>query len=84
MIITGLELKTKKGHENCGAIDTDLFEYEETAKGSSATRIPSPDEIQEQEKQVRISELKELITNKNYLGDDVTAERNELRTLLGL
>jgi hypothetical protein len=43
-----------------------------------------PQEIAEQTKQARIAELKELIDNKNYLGDDVTAERNELRELLGL
>ena len=43
-----------------------------------------PQEIAEQIKQNRIAELKELITNKNYLGDDVTAERTELRALLGL
>jgi len=43
-----------------------------------------PQEIAEQIKQSRISELKEIITNKNYLGDDVTVERTELRALLGL
>jgi hypothetical protein len=43
-----------------------------------------PQEIVEQAKQARIAELKELIDNKNYLGDDVTAERAELRELLGL
>jgi hypothetical protein len=43
-----------------------------------------PQEIAEQAKQVRITELKELITNKLLLGDDVTAERAELRELLGL
>jgi hypothetical protein len=43
-----------------------------------------PQEIAEQAKQVRIVELKELITNKLLLGDDVTAERAELRELLGL
>lgn len=43
-----------------------------------------PQEIAEQIKQNRISELKEIITNKNYLGDDVTVERTELRALLGL
>ena len=44
----------------------------------------NPQEIAEQIKQNRIAELKEIITNKNYLGDDVTAERTELRELLGL
>lgn len=43
-----------------------------------------PQEIAEQIKQNRIAELKEIITNKNYLGDDVTVERTELRALLGL
>ena len=43
-----------------------------------------PQEIAEQIKQNRIAELKETITNKNYLGDDVTVERTELRALLGL
>ena len=43
-----------------------------------------PQEIAEQIKQNRIAELKEIITNKNYLGDDVTVERAELRELLGL
>ena len=43
-----------------------------------------PLEIAEEAKQKRIAELKELITNKNFLGDDVTEERNELRTLLGM
>jgi hypothetical protein len=43
-----------------------------------------PQEIAEQAKQARITELKELITNKLLLGDDVTAERAELRELLGL
>ena len=43
-----------------------------------------PAELEEQAKQTRISELKELIDNKNYLGDDVTAERAELRMLLGM
>jgi len=43
-----------------------------------------PQEIAEQAKQQRISELKQIIDNKNYLGDDVTEERAELRTLLGM
>lgn len=43
-----------------------------------------PQEIAEQAKQQRITELKEIITNKNYLGDDVTEERAELRVLLGM
>ena len=44
-----------------------------------------PQEIAEQAKQQRIAELKAIIDNKNYyLGDDVTAERAELRELLGL
>jgi hypothetical protein len=43
-----------------------------------------PQEIAEQAKQQRIAELKEIITNKNYLGDDVTEERAELRVLLGM
>lgn len=43
-----------------------------------------PQEIAEQIKQNRIAELKEIITNKNYLGDDVSDERAELRELLGL
>jgi hypothetical protein len=43
-----------------------------------------PQEIAEQAKQQRILELKEIITNKNYLGDDVTEERAELRVLLGM
>jgi hypothetical protein len=43
-----------------------------------------PQEIAEQAKQTRVAELKELITNKLLLGDDVTAERAELRELLGL
>jgi hypothetical protein len=43
-----------------------------------------PQEIAEQIKQNRIIELKQIIENKNYLGDDVTAERAELRELLGL
>lgn len=43
-----------------------------------------PQEIAEQQKQQRIAELKELINNKNYLGDDVSVERAELRQLLGL
>lgn len=46
--------------------------------------IPTEEELAEQQKQQRITELKELITNKNYLGDDVTVERAELRELLGL
>lgn len=43
-----------------------------------------PSEIQLIQKRTRILELKEIIDNKNYLGDDVTAERAELRELLGL
>jgi hypothetical protein len=43
-----------------------------------------PQEIAEQAKQQRIAELKEIITNKNYLGDDVAEERAELRVLLGM
>jgi hypothetical protein len=43
-----------------------------------------PQEIAEQSKQQRIAELKEIITNKNYLGDDVAEERAELRVLLGM
>jgi hypothetical protein len=43
-----------------------------------------PQEIAEQIKQNRIAELKEIISNKNYLGDDVTLERAELRELLGM
>ena len=40
--------------------------------------------IAEQANQQRIAELKQIIDNKNYLGDDVTEERAELRTLLGM
>jgi hypothetical protein len=43
-----------------------------------------PQEIAEQANQARITELKETIANKLLLGDDVTAERAELRKLLGL
>ena len=43
-----------------------------------------PLEIAEIAKRNRITELKELISNKLLLGDDVTEDRNELRTLLGM
>ena len=46
--------------------------------------VDDPVEIVERDKQNRIAELKALIDNKNYLGDSVTVERAELRTLLGL
>lgn len=46
--------------------------------------IQTNEEIAEQQKQSRISELKALITNKKLLDMDCTAERNELRGLLGL
>ena len=50
--------------------------------------IPTQEEIlqmeEEKSKQQRITELKTLIDNKRYLGDDVTAEQTELRELLGL
>ena len=50
--------------------------------------IPTQEEIEQsqlqQAKQQRITELKTLIDNKRYLGDDVTAEQTELRELLGL
>ena len=45
---------------------------------------PDPLSVAEQAKQQRITELKTLIDNKRYLGDDVTAEQTELRELLGL
>jgi len=41
-----------------------------------------PSEIAEQEKQQRILQLKENITNKNYLSEVVTNEQAELKTLL--
>ena len=41
-----------------------------------------PLEIVEQEKQERIYTLKEIITDKNLLGEVVTAEQAELKTLL--
>ena len=66
-------------------------EYEvNTGKQIATIReyIPTEQEIQEleiqQQKQQRITELKTLIDNKRYLGDDVTAEQTELRELLGL
>ena len=46
--------------------------------------IPTEEDLQKLQNESRITELKEIITNKNYLGDDVTAERAELRALLGL
>jgi hypothetical protein len=51
---------------------------------SESRFLPTDEEIAEQAKQQRIAELKEIITNKNYLGDDVTEERAELRELLGM
>jgi hypothetical protein len=39
---------------------------------------------QEQINAERITELKELITNKQLLGDSCSTEQDELRTLLGL
>ena len=50
----------------------------------SGSWVDDPVEIAERDKQNRIAELKALIDNKNYLGDSVTVERAELRTLLGL
>jgi hypothetical protein len=47
------------------------------------TGLPRP-KTEEQLKVEKIVELKQIIDNKNYLGDDVTAERAELRELLGL
>lgn len=44
----------------------------------------APQEIAEQEKQSRIIELKETISNKKLLDMDCTAEQTELRGLLGL
>ena len=41
-----------------------------------------PLEIAEQEKRQRISQLKEVITNKNYLSEVVTTEQAELKILL--
>lgn len=43
-----------------------------------------PQEIMEQQKQSRISELKALITNKKLLDMDCTKEQAELKLLLGL
>lgn len=44
-----------------------------------------PQDIINEQKQNRIIELKETIENKGYyLGEDVTAEREELKQLLGL
>lgn len=43
-----------------------------------------PQEIAEQQKQSRISELKVLITNKKLLDMDCTEEQAELKELLGL
>lgn len=72
-------------------IDGAEYEYTEYDKFlddstpySSLIKISTEEEVLEQEKQNRIVELKEIITNKNYLGDDVTEERTELRALLGL
>ena len=62
-------------------------EYEIKTEKQTAVvreRIPTEEEIAEQAKQARITELKQIIDNKNYLGDDVTTERAELRELLGL
>lgn len=72
-------------------IDGVEFYYEEYDKSfpdgtpfSSLTRKVTSEELQEQVNLDRIAELKALIDNKNYLGDSVTVERAELRTLLGL
>lgn len=43
-----------------------------------------PNVIAEQQKQERITELKQTITNKKLLDMDCTAEQAELKTLLGL
>lgn len=43
-----------------------------------------PNEIAEQQNQLRIAQLKEIISNKKLLNMDCTAEQNELRGLLGL
>ena len=66
---------------------TEFDEYEvNTGKQIAVVRerIITEEEITEQANQQRISELKQIIDNKNYLGDDVTEERAELRTLLGM
>lgn len=48
------------------------------------TYIPTQEEIAEQQKQSRITELKLLITNKKLLDMDCTEEQAELKLLLGL
>lgn len=43
-----------------------------------------PQKIVEQTKQLRISELKEIITNKKYIDMNCLTEQLELKELLGL
>lgn len=54
----------------------------------SLVRVPTPEEVEqaklENEKQSRITELKEMITNKKLLDIECLDEKNELKILLGL
>lgn len=66
-------------------------EYEiDTGKQIATIReyVPTEEEIQakelEEQNQLRIAQLKEIISNKKLLDMDFTAEQNELKELLGL
>jgi len=63
----------------------DYDEYAIKTKTQTATvreYIVTTADIAEQEKRQRIYTLKEIITNKNFLGEVVTTEQTELKTLL--
>jgi hypothetical protein len=87
MIVVIDEIRVDKSGRSFRYIEYDSFlpngtPYSE--KKYFSTQDEQANEIAEQAKQQRIAELKEIITNKNYLGDDVTVERAELRVLLGM
>ena len=92
MVISGAELKTKLGHENCGAKDEDMYEFELTGgflkdsvtPKSRAKYIKTEEDIQAQADRVRADELRRLITDKKLLDEPCTADQDELRQLLGL
>ena len=66
----------------------EYIEYDKTLPDgtpySESKYLQTEEEIAEQQKQQRISELKLTITNKKLLDMDCTAEQTELKELLGL
>lgn len=88
--LTGKELKKKKGHEGFSYEDDTLYHYIEKdiktngVPDSSAVRIRTDSENEAHEKNIRILELRELISDKKLLDEPCTTEQAELRQLLGL